>query len=128
MIGHIIDALKATELYNNTWIIFTSDNGAPNSPGTIGRNFPLRGHKASLWEGGIRVPAFVHSALLPADRKGTRSNELYHVTDLLPTILDLAGISEKPPQSLDGFSVLESLLTGGMFVRWRFKNSMRLAC
>lgn len=78
-----------------------------------GRNFPLRGFKTSLWEGGVRVPAFVHSPLLPEERRGVHSHELFHVTDLLPTFLHLAGITAKPAQSLDGSSIFDSIVSGG---------------
>jgi arylsulfatase A-like enzyme len=111
-LGYILNKLKETEQYNNTWIFATSDNGAPNAPQVEGRNFPLRGFKTSLWEGGVRVPAFVHSPLLPEDRRGVHSHELFHVTDLLPTLLHLAGITSKPAQTLDGFSILDSIVSG----------------
>lgn len=113
MIGTVIETLQSLGLAQNTWIIYTSDNGAPNAPSVLGRNFPLRGYKASLWEGGIRVPAFINSPLIPSERRGIQSDELYHVTDLLPTILDMAGIDVRPAQQLDGFSILDSLLNGG---------------
>eukprot|EP00750_Incisomonas_marina_P004437 INCI13470.4.p1 GENE.INCI13470.4~~INCI13470.4.p1 ORF type:complete len:562 (-),score=65.59 INCI13470.4:2637-4322(-) len=114
MIGSIMQTLQQyPQLDNNTWIFFTSDNGAPPHSDVIGRNFPLRGHKASLWEGGVRVPGFVSSPLLPAHRHGTRSNELYHVTDLLPTFLELAGVpASVVPQKLDGHSLVDSLVSG----------------
>jgi arylsulfatase A-like enzyme len=45
--------------------------------------------QALIWEGGTRVPGFVHSPLLPDAVKGTISHELFHVTDWLPTIVGL---------------------------------------
>ena len=55
-VGRIVAALKATGQYSNTLIVFSSDNGA----GLVSGNAPLRGKKAELYEGGVRVPAFVH--------------------------------------------------------------------
>ena len=51
-------ALKKSKLYENTLVVFTSDNGASRGEG--GSNFPLRGAKQTIWEGGTRVPTFIH--------------------------------------------------------------------
>ena len=54
-VGNIVDALKASGNFENTLIIFCSDNGA----GLVSGNAPLRGKKGQIFEGGVRVPAFV---------------------------------------------------------------------
>jgi arylsulfatase A-like enzyme len=68
-VGATLDGLKAAGQYDNTIVFFTSDNGA--QPGQGGTNFPLRGWKTSMYEGGVRVPAWVHSPLLPAAARGS---------------------------------------------------------
>ena len=57
--------LKESGHYNNTIILFISDNGARQMPkGLSSPNSPLRGYKGSVYEGGTKVPAFLHSPLL----------------------------------------------------------------
>lgn len=70
-------------------------NGKPTPPWVSysGNNYPLRGSKGTLFEGGMRVPAFINSPLLPANMKDTETDTLFHITDWLPTILSWAGES-----------------------------------
>jgi arylsulfatase B/arylsulfatase I/J len=84
-IAQIIDTAKETGLYDNSYFIFLSDNGADVPSG--GNNYPLRGAKNTLFEGGVRTPAFIHSPLLSEDVKGKTFDGMFHVSDWLPTIL-----------------------------------------
>ena len=61
-IGQVVAALKESGLYNDTLIVFTGDNGGQIFSG--GNNWPLRGNKGTLWEGGTRVPGFIHAPFL----------------------------------------------------------------
>ena len=64
-IGDIVDLLKESGHYNNTIIFFISDNGGRQMPeNMLSPNYPLRGYKGSVYEGGTKVPAFIHSPLL----------------------------------------------------------------
>ena len=74
-------SLRRAGLYDNTVIVFTSDNGGQVLSG--GNNYPLRGNKVTLWEGGTRAASFVHSPLL--ERPGRVSRAIIHVTDWYPT-------------------------------------------
>lgn len=64
-VGEIIQTLNHTNILNNTIIFFTTDNGAATGgkngyiDGSIGSNWPLRGTKFTLWEGGIRANGFI---------------------------------------------------------------------
>ena len=72
-VGNITQALKESGLYDNTIIVFFSDNGGPSASGFGANNWPLRQGKGHVFEGGTRTPAFVHSARFLA---GNQLNEL----------------------------------------------------
>jgi arylsulfatase A-like enzyme len=104
-VGRLLDKLDELGLADNTLVIFTSDNGpAPVwDPGTAnsgaGRTGPFRGVKASLYEGGVRMPFIARwPGHTPKDCVDNES--IVSGTDLLPTFCKLAGV--EPPAGLDG--------------------------
>jgi arylsulfatase A-like enzyme len=87
----VVEALKRTGLWEDTWLFWSSDNGSmPPTTTSGGSNWPLRGGKRTLWEGGMHVPALVSGGRLPAVQRGQVSHTLFHVSDVLPTMLALA--------------------------------------
>lgn len=104
-VGRIRKTLEARGQWENTFILFSSDNGG-YGPATDME--PLKGYKGTYYEGGIRVPLFaLWPGRIPAD---TRSPEPVIQTDLYPTICAAAGV---PPsdQVADGINLLP-LMTG----------------
>ncbi|KAK8787979.1 hypothetical protein V5799_022245 [Amblyomma americanum] len=90
-VAAVLEALEAASMLEDTIIAFSSDNGAIQiGPyANYGTNWPLRGAKDTLWEGGIRAAAFLWTAeILPYRRV---SHQLMHITDWLPTLYSAAG-------------------------------------
>jgi len=103
-IGKVISSLKETGLYDDTFIIFTSDNGGQTGVGA--NNGPLRAGKGTMYEGGIRVPM---CAVWPGRIKpGSRSDRLALTMDLFPTVCEAAGVVVD--NEIDGRSILPMLL------------------
>lgn len=109
-VGEIVRALKETGQYDNTVIFVSSDNG----PSAESRNWLdgtrdpyyggsagiFRGHKFSLFDGGIREPAIL--SYPRAIRPGQTCDKLAAMTDVLPTLLSLAGASAPADRVIDG--------------------------
>jgi arylsulfatase A-like enzyme len=119
-IGNIIKALKEMNKYEDTVIFFSSDNG----PSTESRNYldgtedlyyggtagVFRGHKGSLFEGGIREPAILSCpSLIP---NGQTCNEIGVMMDIVPTFLELAGLTLPEQHLIDGKSLLNVITKG----------------
>jgi arylsulfatase A-like enzyme len=103
-IGRVISTLKETGQYENTLIIFTSDNGGHLPTGA--NNGPVRDGKQSMYEGGLRVPAIVS---WPAKIKpGTVSEQVNLSMDIFPTLAELTGVTID--HQVEGRSFLQTLL------------------
>ena len=109
-IGKVLDLLDELRLSENTLVLFSSDNGPSPEGGQSLKFFnstgPLRGHKRSLYEGGIRVPMIARWA--GRIKPGRTSDRPSAFWDFLPTACELAGI--RPPGDIDGISYLPELL------------------
>ncbi len=117
-VGAVVKALVDRNMWNNTLLVFQSDNGGWQMAGGPSSNAPFRGGKLSWWEGGNRVVAFAAGGAIPAARRGTKFTGLMHITDWYKTLtLGVARIPHIPddphsPRSLDGHNVWDALLTG----------------
>lgn len=101
--GEIVSALRSEEIYENTMIVFTSDNGP-----RVGSALPLRGKKAETWEGGQRVPGIITwPNRIP---KNVTSNTLFTTLDLFPTLAKISESSIENQEVIDGRELSDFLL------------------
>ena len=101
--GEIVKALKEEGIYENTIIIFTSDNGPE-----LGSANPLRGKKAQTWEGGQRVPGIITwPDKIPSD---VINSDMITTLDVFPTLAKISGASFNELKDLDGDNILEFLM------------------
>jgi len=138
-LGRVMDKLDELGLTDNTVFIFFSDNGGnvhsntkeDNKPAPEGsrrwtlqqdwrrwaghlpptNNAPLRGGKAMIYEGGSREPMLV--AWPGVVEPGSRCSEVVSSVDFYPTLLEIAGLTPKPGQILDGESIVPLLKQTG---------------
>lgn len=122
-IGQILDQVEKLGIAENTYLFLMADNGAteflppvknrldhPSKFDQPMRNYPLRGGKWVLYEGGIRVPFMVMG---PGVKAGTQCDMPVIGWDLLPTFAELAGGASKPEKDRDGGSFLTLLKNEG---------------
>ena len=98
-VGRIVESLEANGLSENTWIIFTSDNGGANYIGLRYINSPYRGWKLTLFEGGIKVPLIFWKDGIASQEVAQRAMHI----DIMPTIHGL--INEELNHSVDGIDL-----------------------
>jgi arylsulfatase A-like enzyme len=130
-VGRIVAELEKKKLLGNTIILFASDNGGATSAlfatgarseeerkesGGVGlgekppaSNAPFRGGKGSLYEGGVRVPAFVS---WPGHLQPRVLNDALHMVDVMPTLLALSGGKSSPDHPMDGKDMWPTLAQG----------------
>lgn len=129
-LGDLVSTLKKAGIYDNTIIIFSSDNG-PTYTGGVDFDFfqsskPFTngyGHtKGYVYEGGLRVPLIV--SWPNTIKSNTTSNHISAFYDLMPTICDLANV--EPPENIDGISFKPALLNQNQddhdFLYWEFPS------
>ena len=102
-------------MLENTIIAYSHDNGGVPYAGAL--NYPLRGAKATAYEGGVRSPGFIHAPQLLSGNKDHHTG-LFHVSDYFPTLLSMVSrlsgdnISVTNDAILDGVDQVDALIAG----------------
>lgn len=86
-VGRIVQQLQKQKMLNNSIIIFSTDNGGPAEGFNLNHasNWPLRGVKNTLWEGGVRGAGLIWSPRLQKTRRV--ATQTMHIADWIPTLL-----------------------------------------
>jgi len=122
-IGKIIKYLKENDIYDNTLIVFTSDNGGLSTQRRVAPTsvYPLRAGKGWLYEGGIRIPQLIK---LPNQTESKFISEPVVSYDLFPTIANLLNLSYKV-DDIDGVDLSNLFVKKDInrdFIFWHFPH------
>jgi arylsulfatase A-like enzyme len=120
-IGEVVEALDRSGQRENTFILFSSDNGPQGSWGGnaypddlkltgFNQPLPMRGLKLDVWEGGIHVPAFAN---WPGRIPARKIADPVHIVDWFPTLATLLSYRPREPIAWDGFDLSPILFADG---------------
>lgn len=117
-IGMVLDKIEELGIADNTYVIYTGDNGyeaktdfgKPVQKRGYYKAYPQRSHKYHVSEGGIRVPFIIRG---PGIQANTHSSALVVGTDVFVTVMDLAGGPERMPIRVEGASLVDHVKSGG---------------
>lgn len=127
-IAAIVAELEKLKLLDNTILVFTSDNGAMGE----GSSLPLRGHKHTIYDGGVRLPTVIHwpkGGLVG----GTKWEGLCGGLDMFPTLMSMTGSTLPKTRPLDGKDVWPALRdraaspVESYYFVWRESDALRTA-
>jgi arylsulfatase len=130
--GRLVKAVDDSGRAEETFILFTSDNGPetldryPGAWRSHGSPDPLRGMKLSMYEGGYRVPGIIRYP--PMTKAGTVSHEPISGVDVLPTLCELGGATAPSDRPIDGTSFTPALsgrkVNRDVPLHWHYYNAM----
>lgn len=110
LVGRLVRSVDDLGIGDRTWILFMGDNGTDSKEARRTREGRVSGGKNTLTDAGMHVPLIVRA---PGDRyAGTTLENLIDITDLFPTLVELAGAAERIPETLDGRSFARRLVEG----------------
>ncbi|KAH6925397.1 hypothetical protein HPB50_004524 [Hyalomma asiaticum] len=115
-IGDVLEALQSRGMLADSIVVFASDNGGAPMKDSVasnaGSNWPLRGVKENVWEGGVRTPAVFWYGRLSDRLPLPPSQQMIHITDWAPTFYAAAGGDVSALGDVDGMDQWEALSSG----------------
>jgi arylsulfatase A-like enzyme len=125
-LGDLMQCLQRHHIEDQTVVVFMTDNGQPKN---VPRNKPLRGHKLTPYEGGVRVPMIVRWPGV-VEPGSVCNNDYLIIEDIFPTFLEMAGIRsfEQVGGVIDGVSFVPLLRQSSGYpkeraIYWHFPNT-----
>jgi len=106
-VGHLLDSIEELGIRDNTYVFFIGDNGTQSDEARRTENGLVAGGKYDLSDSGTHVPFIVWGP--DSTSRGERLNDLVDITDVFPTIAELAGISLPKDLHLRGFSIANQI-------------------
>lgn len=98
--GQILDAIDNLNIRDNTIVIWMSENGPEEAPSWFGTAGYWRGHYFTALEGSLRTPFLIR---WPGEiKEGIKSNEIVHISDILPSLASVAGFEMPKDRMIDG--------------------------
>ena len=94
VVGDLVAALRARGMWDDTLLVFLSDNGGPVYYPGAASNYPLRGGKYSDFDGGVRTAAFLAGGAVPPAKRGTAFDGVVSIADWMATLCELAGCAD----------------------------------
>mmetsp|Transcript_61810 Transcript_61810/g.171314 ORF Transcript_61810/g.171314 Transcript_61810/m.171314 type:complete len:688 (-) Transcript_61810:103-2166(-) len=91
-VGELVAALKEKDMWKDTLLLFSADNGGPIYQPGAANNYPLKGGKYNDFEGGIRTNAFVSGGFVPQEKRGQKFRGVISIADWYATFAELAGV------------------------------------
>jgi arylsulfatase A-like enzyme len=123
-VGRVLNRLDELGLATNTIVVFTGDNGGVVSGDSYSSSqLPYRGGKGRQWEGGTRVPLYIKAPGIT--KPGSTCATPVSGIDFFPTLLQLAAVTNKPKQVIDGVSLVPLLQGGNLAPRplfWHYPH------
>ena len=105
-VGRVVDVLEKNKMLEDTIIAFSIDNGGVPYAGAF--NYPLRGAKATLYEGGVRSPGFIHAPRI--FQNSYDYEDLFHIADFFPTFASMVNSTDiAKREEMDGIDQLSAL-------------------
>lgn len=122
-LGDIVEMVDELGVMENTIFVFMSDNGSPSQ---ADQNLPLRGHKLTPYEGGVRVPMIVKWS--GVTQENSTNNQYLIIEDIFPSFLEMAGIDFEKSDETDGVSFVPLLKGEGDYPKnrpifWHYPNT-----